>query len=55
MGHNTFLQKFSMEYGFKQITSSPHHLKSNGLTEKKFTDPHLALLSHQGTALHGVG
>ena len=56
---------FSMEYGFKQITSSPHYLKSNGLAERtvqiikmmleKSTDPHLALLSHRGTALQWCG
>ena len=56
---------FLMEYGFKQITSSPHYPKSNSLAERtvqtiklmleKSTDPHLALLSHRGTALQWCG
>ena len=59
------MTEFSTTYGFKQITSSPHYPKSNGLAERtvktiktmleKSTDPYLALLSHRATALQWCG
>ena len=55
------MSEFSKAYGFKQVTSSPHYPKSNGLAERtvqttkamleKSKDPNLALLSHRATAL----
>ena len=65
MDHNMSLKKCSKAYGFKQVTSSPHYPKSNGLAERtvqttkamleKSKDPHLALLSHRATALQWCG
>lgn len=67
MDHNVSqeMSEFSKAYGFKQVTSSPHYPKSNGLAERtvqttkamleKSKDPHLALLSHRATALQWCG
>ena len=60
------MSEFSKAYGFKQVTSSPHYPKSNGLAERtvqtmtkamleKSKDPHLALLSQCATALQWCG
>ena len=59
------MTEFSREYGFKQLTSSPHYPRSNGLAERtvqtmklmleKSTDPYMALLSHRGTPLQWCG
>ena len=59
------ITKFSVDYGFQQIISNPHHPKSNGLAERtvqtikamleKSTDPFLALLSYRATALQWCG
>jgi len=54
--------KFSEEWGFTHLTSSPHYLQSNGEAERavptatdlitKSEDPYLALLSYRSTPLH---
>ena len=59
------MTKFSVDYGFQQITSSPHYPKSSGLAERtvqtikmmleKSTDPFLALLSYHATPLQWYG
>ena len=59
------MTKFSVDYGFQQITSSPHYPKSNGLAERtiqtikmmleKSTDPFLVLFSYHATPLQWCG
>ena len=58
------MTEFSTAYRLKQITSSPHYPKSNGLAERtvqtikamleKSKDPHLALLGQHAAILRTV-
>ena len=62
-------KKFSEEWGFTHVTTSPYHSQSNGLAEKSVQtiksildksqaerkDPYLALLEHRNTPIDGIG
>lgn len=61
--HNAEIKQFAKEWKFTHMTSSPHYLKSNGLTERTIqtvkkvlkkaeregTDPNLAILELRNT------
>eukprot|EP00794_Sanderia_malayensis_P013313 gene13313-14686_t len=61
-GATLLSSKFSEEWGFTHLTSSPHYPQSNGVAEragqtvknllKKSGDPYLAMLSYPPTRLH---
>ena len=61
-------KKFSEEWGFKHVTTSPYHPQANGLAEKSVQiikrirrkaktderDPHLSLLEYRNTMINGI-
>jgi len=60
--HNSDMAKFSAEYNFTHLTSSPKHSSGNGAAEiavntfknllKKNKDPYIALLNYRATPIH---
>ena len=61
---SSLFNEFKVKYGFKHITSSPHHHQANGAAESavriskrilKQEDPFLALMAYRATPIPGTG